>query len=133
MAANTNKDLVTGWVGWIGFASFLLLFAGFFHIIEGVADIGKHELFVHSSGYVWILDYTKWGWINIVGGILLITASLSLLKGGIWGRVFAGIVLVLSMLASAATLPIYPIWSLVLLIVDGLVLYAVAVHGKELE
>jgi hypothetical protein len=128
-----NTDLVSGWVGWIGFASFLLLFTGFFHIIQGLADLGRHEVFTHASAYVWIFDYTKWGWINIIGGILLIVAALSLLKGGIWGRVFGGIVVILSMLASASSMPIYPIWSILVLIVDGLILYAIAVHGKELE
>src|ERR1017187_8424589 len=119
--ATSNKEMITGWVGWAGFASFLLLFAGFFHIIEGVADLARNNIFVHSSGYVWVLNYRSWGWINIIGGILLITAALSLLKGGLWGRVFASLILVLSMLASAATIPIYPVWSILVLIVDALI------------
>lgn len=130
--ATSNKDMITGWVGWAGFASFLLLFAGFFHIIEGVAYLARHSIFVNASGYVWVLNYRTWGWINVVGGILLVTAALTLLKGGLWGRVFASLILVLSMLASAATIPVYPIWSILVLLVDTLILYAVTVHGKEL-
>lgn len=129
--STTNNSEITGWVGWLGFASFLMLFAGFFHVIEGVADRSRQNVFVHSSGYVWVLNYNKWGWINIVGGVLLIAASLSLIKAGMWGRVFASLVVIISMLVAVTTIPQYPIWSVVVLIVDALVLYAVTVHGNE--
>jgi hypothetical protein len=133
MATNTNTEMVTGWVGWLGFASFMLIFLGFFHIIEGVADRTNKALFVHSSGYVWVLNYQSWGWINIVGGILAVIAGLSLIKGGMFGRVYASIVLVLSMLVAVATVPVYPLWSIIVLVVDALILYAIMVHGKELR
>jgi len=133
MASNTNNQEVTGWVGWLGFASFMLLFAGFFNIIEGVADRARSAVFVHSSGYVWVFNFNTWGWTNIIIGVLLVIASLSLLKGGMYGRVFTGLVVVLSMLAAAASIPIYPIWAIIVLIVDALILYAVIVHGHELK
>jgi hypothetical protein len=132
MATNNNSE-VTGWVGWLGFASFMLLFAGFFNIIEGVADRARQAVFIHSSGDVWVLNYNKWGWINIAIGVLLIIAALSLVKGGVFGRVFSGLVVVVSMLAAATSIPIYPIWSVLILVVDALVLYSIVVHGHELK
>lgn len=129
--ATNNNEMVTGWVGWLGFASFMLMFIGFFHIIEGVADRTSQAVFIHASGYVWVLNYNKWGWINIVGGVLLVIAGLSLIKGGMFGRVLAAIVVLLSMLASVAQVPIYPIWAFIALIVDAFILYAITVHGKE--
>lgn len=132
MATNNNSE-ITGWVGWLGFASFMLLFAGFFNIIEGVADRARQAVFIHSSGDVWVLNYNRWGWINIILGILLVIAALSLIKGGAFGRVFGGLVVVLSMLAAATSIPIYPIWSVLILVVDALILYAIVVHGHELK
>ncbi len=131
--ATTNNNEITGWVGWLGFASFMLLFAGFFNIIEGVADRARQAVFIHSSGDVWVLNYNKWGWINIIIGVLLIIAALSLLKGGIFGRVFGSLVVVLSMLAAASSIPVYPIWSILILIVDSLIMYAIVVHGNEVK
>ena len=134
MASSDNKEVITGWVGWIGFASFLLLFAGFFHIIEGVAELTRHTVFVNgNTGVVWVLNYSKWGWINIIGGILAIVAGLSLAKGGMYGRVFASIVVLLSALASVAMIPFYPIWGVLVLLVDVLILYAIMMHGKEVK
>ncbi len=123
----TKLNTVSGWSGWVGFASFLLLFNGLFHVLEGIADLGRHTLFVQAAGNVWLFDYTKWGWINIIGGIIVISAGISLAHGDTWGRFFASIVLVLSMLSSVASLPIYPIWSIIILIVDAIILYAILV------
>ena len=133
--ATTHNDAASGWVGWIGFASFMLLFTGLFHVIEGIADLARQQVFVHTSdsGNVWILNYHKWGWINIIGGILLVSAGASLIKGGVWGRIFTCFVVVLSMLAAISQIPIYPIWSIVILIIDSLVLYAVTLHGSEVK
>jgi hypothetical protein len=133
MATNSNNGEITGWVGWLGFASFMLLFAGFFNIIEGVADRARQAVFIHSSGDVWVLNYNKWGWINIAVGVLLVIAALSLLKGGVFGRVFGSLVVVLSMLAAATSIPVYPIWSVLILVVDALILYAIVVHGHEVR
>ena len=131
--ATTNNSEITGWVGWLGFASFMLLFAGFFNIIEGVADRARQAVFIHSSGDVWVLNYNKWGWINIVVGVLLVIAALSLLKGGVFGRVFGSLVVVVSMLAAATSIPVYPIWSVLILVVDALILYSIVVHGHEVR
>ena len=117
----TKLNTVSGWSGWVGFASFLLLFAGFFHVIEGIADLGRHTLFVQSSANVWLFNYTKWGWINVITGIIIISAAVSLAHGDIWGRFFASVVLVGSMLASITSLPIYPIWSIIVLILDTII------------
>lgn len=126
-----NNDEIVAWTGWPGFASFMLLFLGFFHIIEGVADRARQALFTHSLGYVWVLSFNKWGWLNIIGGILLVIAALTLIKGGMWGRVFAGVVVVLSMLVAATAIPLYPIWSEVVLLTDVVILFAITVHDPE--
>ena len=133
--ATTNNNMASGWVGWIGFASFLMLFTGLFHVIEGIADLARTQVFVHTSvsGNVWVLNYHKWGWINIIGGILLVSAATSLLKGGMWGRIFASFVVVISMLAAVGQIPIYPIWSIIILAIDGFILYAITVHGSEVK
>jgi len=127
----TKLNTVSGWSGWVGFASFMLLFSGLFSVIQGIADLGRHTFFVQESGNVWILNYNKWGWINIIAGIVIISAAVSLAHGDTWGRFFASIVIVLSMLSAVASIPIYPLWSIVVLVVDALILYAIMVQGHQ--
>lgn len=124
----------TGWIGWIGFASFMLMLGGVFSVIAGLVALFNNET-VYSSltNSVWVLDYTTWGWVHVVLGFALVVASGSLLRGGLYGRVFAVVIALLSAVANMAFIPVYPIWSLLVITVDILVIYAITVHGKEIK
>lgn len=132
MAANSNNEL-SGWTGWIGFASIMLLLAGFFHIMEGIVALFKEDVYIKTSSSAWVLDYSQWGWLHIFGGIIILLAAASLMQGHMFGRIFAVIVALVSAVANMAFIPIYPIWSLVILTVDVLIIWAVIVHGGELR
>ena len=128
-----NNYEVTGWTGWIGFASIMLFIAGFFHVIAGITALFNDKLFVLTPTTLWVMDITSWGWVHVIGGILAILAASSLLSGNAYGRIVAIIVAVLSALANLAFIPIYPIWSIVIIAVDLLVIYAVVVHANEMK
>ncbi len=128
-----NNYEVTGWTGWIGFASVMLYLAGFFHVIAGFAALFNDKLFILTPTTLYYADITTWGWVHIFGGILAILAASSLLSGNTYGRIFAIIIAVLSALANLAFIPIYPIWSLVIITIDVLVIYAVVVHANEMK
>jgi len=124
----------TGWVGWIGFAAFMLLLGGIFAIIAGIAALFKDTVFLQSTtGNAWVLDYTQWGWIHIILGFMAFLAAGSLAAGNVYGRIFAVIVALLSAVANMAFVPVYPIWSLLVITVDILVIWAVIVHGGEVK
>lgn len=124
----------TGWIGWIGFASFMLMLGGVFSVIAGLAALFNNEVVYHSvTNTVWILDYTTWGWVHVIMGLMLVVASGSLLRGGLYGRVFAVIIALLSAVANMAFIPAFPVWSILVITVDILVIYAITVHGKEIK
>lgn len=132
MAKNSQ---VSGWVGWIGFAGFMLMLGGFFAIIAGFAALFKTDVVYHSaaSSSVWVLDYSQWGWIHILGGLLALGAAGSLAAGHIYGRTIAVIVALLSATANMAFVPVYPVWSILVIVIDLLVIFAVTVHGKDIQ
>lgn len=130
--AQTDKE-VTGWVGWIYFASMMMLIVGGLQIISGILAWARHGFFVVSRSGLVVWNYTAWGWIEVVIGILLVVIGLSLMGGSTWARVLASIIVVLNAISNLAFLPAYPIWSIIALIIDGLVLYALTVHGREIR
>lgn len=131
--AKSNKEL-SGWVGWVGFASLMLYLAGFFHILAGIVALFNDNVYaVGADKSVWVLDITQWGWIHILGGILALLAASSLMRGGAYGRTFAVIVALASAAANMAFVPVYPIWSILIIVIDVLVIYGVVVHGGELK
>jgi hypothetical protein len=129
-----HQSEVSGWAGWIGFASFMLLLGGLFSGLAGFVALFKDTVVYNSAtNSVWILSYTQWGWVQIIGGILAIAAAASLMVGGLYGRIFAVLIATLSAVANMAFVPIYPFWALSIIVVDILVIYAVTTHGKELK
>ena len=134
MASKSNSgDPISGWVGWVGFGGFMLGLAGVFHIIAGLIALFKNTVYVIGEQNIWALDYTQWGWIHIIGGLLAIWAASSLLSGRMFGRIVAVLVASLSMVANMLFIPIYPIWSLMIITIDVLVIYAVIAHGGDLK
>jgi hypothetical protein len=131
-AAGQRKQ--TGWVGWIVFAGFMLIMVGSFHIIEGLVALFRDEVFlVGPRGLVVNVDYTAWGWVHVIGGLLAILTGVGLLAGQMWARVLAVIVAFASAVINMAFLPAYPIWSAIVIAIDVVVIWAVTVHGSEIR
>ncbi len=130
---SAKNETTSGWVGWIGFAGLMLLLAGFFHVIAGFVALFKDDVYIRSSSNLWIFDYSQWGWIHILGGILAIIAAGSLAQGNLYGRTFAIVVALASAVANMAFVPVYPIWSILIITIDVLVIWAVMAHGNEVR
>ena len=125
----------TGWVGWIAFAGFMMIMIGVFHVISGIAGIAKDDVFVigPATEYAFKFDVTAWGWIHLIAGIIVLIAGFGLFSGATWARTVGVIVAGISAIANFAWLPYYPIWAIVILTVDILVIWALIVHGREVR
>jgi len=130
MAVN-NSNGVTGWVGWVYFAAFMLIALGFFQTILGFTALLNDEFLVSVNGTLLLLDYTTWGWIHLILGIVSMVVGTGLFNGSTWARVIAIILVMLNFFAQFAFVSVYPIWSIIIMVVDILVLYALTVHGRE--
>lgn len=124
---------VTGWAGWAGFAGILMLLAGVFQGILGLVALLNDTFYVVGSEGLLIADYTTWGWVHLLFGVFLVIAGLSVLQGKAFGRTVGIILAFLSAVANLAFIPAYPIWSVVVITIDVLVIYGLAVHGGELQ
>lgn len=122
----------TAWVGWILFAACILIVNGMFTIIEGLAGIFRDETFF-AGGQVLVFDYTAWGWIHLILGICLVAVGIGLYSGSTFARVAALVLVTLNLLAQFTWIGAYPWWSLIAITLDVLVLYALVVHGDELN
>jgi hypothetical protein len=130
----TGYDEPSGWVGWITFAAFMLIIVGCFHAIQGlVALFDDQKFLVTDSGLIVSADYTTWGWVHLIGGIILALAGLSLFAGRLWARIVGVIAAMVSALVNVAFLSAYPIWSAIMIALDILVIWALTVHGAEMK
>lgn len=133
MAKTTVKQEPTGWVGWIAFAGVLAIVLGAFQSLAGIVALFKNEVFVVGPLNVWILDYTTWGWIHLLWGIFLVLTGGAILSGKKWGRVVGVILAGVSALVNFAFIPMYPFWSIVIIALCVFVIFALTVHGDEIN
>ncbi len=124
----------TGWTGWVVFAGIMMVILGTFHIIDGLIALFQDEYFlVTKSGLTVHVNYTTWGWVHLISGIIVLAAGMALFAGKTWARVIAVIVAVLSAIVNIGFLSAYPIWSTMMIAIDILVIWALTVHGGELR
>jgi hypothetical protein len=124
----------TGWTGWVAFAGFIMILLGTLQAIEGLVALFQDEYFlVGKSGLTVHVDYTTWGWTHLILGAVIALAGLSLLAGKMWARIVAVIVAMLSAIVNIGFLSAYPVWSMIMIALDVFVIFAVTVHGREMQ
>lgn len=123
----------TGWVGWIAFAATFMVLAGFFQAIFGLTALFNNQIIVSGASNVWLVNLTTWGWAHLILGVLLIITGFGIMSGGTAARTFAVILVGLSAIANFLFIPVYPVWSIIVLVVDAMVIYAIIAHGAELR
>ena len=132
MAAKANSVTnVSGWVGWVYFAGLLMIVNAVFQIIASLVALFNDQLFVAGVNRIWIVDLTTWGWVHLLLGVILFFAGGAVMAGKMWGRVIGIILATLAMMVNFAFTPVYPLWSILMVVVSGLVIYALVAHGKE--
>ena len=124
----------SAWVGWVVFAAVIVITMGAFEAIEGLVAIFKDEYYlVGSNGLVVSVDYTVWGWVHLVIGVLAVAAGIGLLQGRSWGRIVVIVLAGLSALVNLGFLSAYPIWSTMVIALDVIIIYALTVHWKDVR
>lgn len=112
-------------------AAALLLVSGFITLFQGIAAAAEDDVFVAGPNYVYELDLTSWGWIHIVFGILLILTGLALFTGALWARITAIGLVSLSIVANFLWIPWYPLWSILIIAIDIVIIWAVATWNTD--
>jgi len=129
-----NEPDPTGWTGWIVFAAFMMILVGSFQAIQGLVALFDDGFYlVRESGLVVEVNYNVWGTVHLLLGLLLLASGFGVMAGNIVARTVGVILAGLSALANMAFIGAYPIWSLIIITVDVLVIYALIVHGRELH
>jgi hypothetical protein len=117
-------------IGWVYFAGLLLMLSGIFHAITGLVALFKDQIYLVGEQTLLVLNYGNWGWVHLILGIILIFVSFSLMAGSVFGRVIGVIFATLSAIVNFAFISAYPLWSILIILLDVLVVYGILVHGS---
>ena len=121
--------------GWIGFAGILMVIIGGIDFFQGLIALFEDDYYVPTASGFLVFDLTGWGWTMLIWGALLVLAGLGLLAGQGWARWFGIVVISLNFIAQLGFLgnSQYPLWSLTVMALNLVVLYALTARWSESE
>ncbi|TWD15337.1 hypothetical protein FB570_113189 [Streptomyces sp. T12] len=140
MASNVSgtRGHGTGWearnpwaTSWTAAAAVLMVFGGIMAIFEGIAAIAQDDVFVATRNFTYEFSLTGWGWVHLILGALVAAAGMALFTGAAWARVVGVTLAGLSMIANFVWLPYQPVWSIVLIVIDGFIIWALCAPRRE--
>lgn len=121
---------VSPWaVGGLVFASTIMIMVGIFQAFQGLAALLNDEFFVTVNDYTYELDLTTWGWIHLIGGILVLIAGIALYSASAVAGVVAIVLAGLSAVTNFFFVPYYPLWSLLIIALAVYVIWAIVKSG----
>lgn len=140
-AAHNRADIRTesgtrpsAWVGWVVFGGVMMIVLGAFQAIEGLVALFNDDFYlVGAEGFVINVDFTAWGWVHLIVGVIAILCGLGVLAGNTAARIGGIVLATISALINLAFIPAYPVWSVMVIAIDVIVIYALAVHGREVR
>ena len=117
--------------GWMVFAGVLFLLLGLFNVMWAIAAFAADDDF-HVDELLFG-DLTLWGiWWLLMGALLLFT-GLQIINRKSWGAALGISLAGLNAFTQLMFLGVYPAWSIAAMIVDGLIIYALATNYQEFD
>ena len=115
--------------GWITFVAVLFGVIGFFNAIDGLVALAGDKHFDETELFTGNL--TLWGIILLVtAGLQLLTSAL-IFKRNANGQGLGIILCVFNILTHMAFVSVYPIWSLLIIAIDVMIIYGLCIHDSE--
>jgi hypothetical protein len=130
---SSGYDEPTGWTGWISFAGVMMILAGGLNLLYGIVAVVNDDWVVFTNRGDVYLDVSEWGWFHIVVGAIVLLSGIGVFSGNILARTVAVIVASISLLVNFFFIPVYPLWALIVITIDVLVIWALTAHGREMR
>ena len=103
------------WQGWAAVAGILMVVVGAFKAFSGFIGLFNDEWIVRGFNAYYFVDLTALAWWYLIIGLILVLAGLAAMQMKAWGRWVGVIAVGLAMISEFMWLPVYPIWSILLI------------------
>lgn len=124
-----TRTTETKWAaGFAFFAAVLMISIGVFQGLMGLVALFRNEFYVAVDDYLYSFDVTGWGWAHLLLGGLVALAGFGVISGATWARGVGVALAVLSLVANFLFLPYYPLWSLLIIALDVVVIWALCAY-----
>ena len=113
--------------GWLTFAAVLFLVAATFDAVYGIAALVNDDYFAVDE--LLFGDLSLWGVVYLGFAALQALTGFLIIRRSSAGAVIGISLTVLHALIVVMSIGAYPVWSVILLVIDGMVIYGLTVYG----
>jgi hypothetical protein len=109
---------------WPTLAGILMIVMGAFRAISGIVGLAHGDWVTRGFNGYYPTSTTSLVWWTLIVGVLLVAGGIAVLLRRTWGKIVGLIVVGLGMLSEFFFVPIYPLWSIVVIVLDAVVIFA---------
>jgi hypothetical protein len=113
-------------LGFTMFAAAVLVLGGIWQFLTGLAAVIKGSFFLVTPHYAYNISISSWGWIHIGLGAALFLVGCCLFARQTWARVVGIFIAVISAVMNFLFIPRYPWWSIIMILLDIVIVWALA-------
>ncbi len=130
-----SYDAVEGdrWTGWIAFAGILMMIGGCLQAFYGLVAILNDQWVLWGDRGAVYLDISQWGWVHLIWGVIMVLAGLGVMSGNLLARMIGVVLAAITAIVNFMFIPAYPLWSITVVVISIVVIYALVAHGREMK
>ena len=113
--------------GWRIFAGVMFLAAAAANAVYGIAALANDDYF--RADELLFGDLSMWGVFYLVFAAIQLGTGLLILRGSVVGAVTGSILALTHGTVALLSIGAYPVWTVIVLVIDGLIIYGLCVHG----
>jgi hypothetical protein len=132
LQASEDVDTTGEGAGWIIFGGIVMVLAGAFQATMGLVALLDQEDFMAARDLP-VGDHNTWGWTHLILGVLAVVTGAGLFAAWTWARVVGIILAMLSALVHVVTVFVNPVWGMMIIVFDMIVVFTLAIHGDALR
>ncbi len=130
----SHSEPTTVWAGWVLFGAMMMVMLGSFQALAGLIALFDDGYYVVTQkGLLVDVNFTTWGWVHLILGAAAFVAGFGLMRGALWARVIGVIVAMVSAIVNLGFLAAFPLWAVMMIALDVIIIYAITAHGGELK
>jgi hypothetical protein len=116
--------------GWLTFAGIVAFVVGMFNVIDGLVALLRNDYYLVTSQDILVFNFAAWGWIWLIIGIVQIIVGAGIITGRMWARAAGVGMAVLAAVGQLAFLRAFPVWSVIVIALCVLLVYALTPHPR---
>jgi hypothetical protein len=126
------QTTTTSWAtGLARFGGVAMVVLGILHVVAGTGALFTGEITVVGVHNAFLINITTWGWVHLVGGILVALVGMSVITGQLWARVIAIALVSVSLVVSFLSLAQHPARTIIAIGLAVAVIWALCVFDEE--